>query len=199
MADLPNEAQSLVENVDRAILKIEEQANDELARIREHAEAQTLEIESKCEQRRQALLQQIVDKLQLLQTNLLRAGDLGKSTAILVQIQALRSRARNILPDPGYLLDFEHVGKTFHFHVTGADDGPVWGTDIYTSDSHLASAAVHAGAVKLGREAVVRVSIVDMSRMSVLGSLRNGVDSMDWGPYNVGYRVARAEVVAQDQ
>jgi hypothetical protein len=84
------------------------------------------------------------------------------------------------------------VGKSFHFRVTGECHGPVWGTDIYTSDSHLATAAVHAGAVESGEEGVVRVSVVDMSREKVQGSFRNGVMTHDWGTYNVGYKVVRA-------
>src|SRR5581483_9956591 len=37
------------------------------------------------------------------------------------------------------------VGKTFTFTVTGAVNGSVWGTDVYTLDSYLPAAAVHAG------------------------------------------------------
>ncbi len=44
------------------------------------------------------------------------------------------------------------VGATFYFRVRGAIEGMLWGTDIYTGDSSLAVAAVHAGLVKGRRE-----------------------------------------------
>src|SRR5262249_50411886 len=51
----------------------------------------------------------------------------------------------NVQPDPGYLSNFQqHVGQSFYFRVTGAANGSVWGTDVYTTDSALAAAAVHA-------------------------------------------------------
>jgi hypothetical protein len=65
-------------------------------------------------------------------------------------------------------------------------------TDIYTADSFLATAAVHAGALEAGEEVVVRVSVVNMADVAVKGSFRNGVMTRDWGPYPIGYRVTRA-------
>jgi hypothetical protein len=152
-----------------------------------------VEVENKAENRRRALLQEAVEQLEPLQKQSFRAGELGKALATLVQIQTLRGQAQNILPDPGILLGFAHVGKTYHFRVTGSNQGALWGTDIYTADSRLATAAVHAGALEPGEEGVVRVSVVDMSAVPVRGSVRNQVMSMDWGPYAIGYRVARAE------
>jgi hypothetical protein len=197
LADLPPQAQALVEKLNRQLAKIQEQTEHEAARIRERAEAKVAEAERKAEDRRGALLQQATEQLEPLQKELFREGDLARALAVAVQIQALRGRAQNVLPDPGTLLGGAQVGKTYHFRVTGATEGPVWGTDVYTADSHLASAAVHAGAVAADEEAVVRVSVVDMSGMPARGSRRNGVPSMDWGPYPVGYRVARAEPRAE--
>jgi len=44
------------------------------------------------------------------------------------------------------------AGKPLKFRVTGRSDCYVWGTDIYTADSPLATAAVHAGAIKVGTD-----------------------------------------------
>jgi hypothetical protein len=165
-----------------------------VARIRERAESEVAEAEGKAERRNRALLREAAEELERTQRDLFRAGELGKALATLVQIQALRGRYLNIMPDPGTLLDHQEVGKTYRFRLTGAEEGPVWGTDVYTSDSHLATAAVHAGALAVGEEGVVRVSVVDMSRLPVHGSERNGVLSMDWGPYPVGFRVERADM-----
>ena len=39
----------------------------------------------------------------------------------------------------------QHIGKTYIFRVTGVGQGLLWGTGVYTLDSTLAVAAVHAG------------------------------------------------------
>jgi hypothetical protein len=81
-------------------------------------------------------------------------------------------------------------GTTYYFRVTGASDGSAWGTDVYTGDSPLAVAAVHAGAVKAGETAVVRVTVMAPLNQ-YRGSARNGVTSHDYGRYGTAYRVDR--------
>jgi hypothetical protein len=193
LAQLPREAQVLVDRVSQELRALQDKTAAEVARIREQAEAQVAEAESKAEKRRRALLLEAAEQLEPLQKELFRAGELGKALATAVQILALRGRAQDILPDPGTLQRYAQVGKSFHFLVAGETQGAVWGTDVYTADSHLGSAAVHAGVLDPGEEGAVRVSIVDMTGIAVRGSARNGVKSMDWGPYPVGYRVTRAE------
>ncbi len=91
--------------------------------------------------------------------------------------------------DPGNLANFQgQSGKTFAFRVTGAVNGSVWGTDVYTTDSNLASAAVHAGVLKPGQTKVVRVRIVS-SPASFQSSSRNGVTSSPYGYYPAAYQV----------
>ena len=81
-------------------------------------------------------------------------------------------------------------GATYYFRVTGASEGSVWGTDVYTGDSSLALAAVHAGAVKPGETTVVRVTVMrPLSHYQ--GSVRNGVTSHDYGRYGTAFRVDR--------
>src|SRR5205085_7931697 len=54
-------------------------------------------------------------------------------------------------PDPGSLSNFaQETGKSFHFTVTGNANGTIYGSDVYTTDSTLATAAVHAGVLKMG-------------------------------------------------
>ena len=84
----------------------------------------------------------------------------------------------------------ETPGTTYYFRVTGAIDGSVWGTDVYTGDSVLAAAAVHAGVVKPGETAVVRITV--MSPLALYhGSVRNGVTSHDYGRFGSAYGVDR--------
>jgi LCCL domain len=81
----------------------------------------------------------------------------------------------------------KQVGKTFYFRVQG-QHGNIWGTDTYTGDSNLAAAAVHAGAVKKGDSAVVKVTIVNpLSQYP--GSTRNGISSQSYGAYRTAYRI----------
>lgn len=81
------------------------------------------------------------------------------------------------------------IGKTFTFKVTGAA-GSVYGTDVYTLDSSLAAAAVHAGVVKMGATGVLRVKIIE-SPETFVSSTRNGITSSAWGRYPAAYKVLK--------
>src|SRR6202042_2601589 len=64
------------------------------------------------------------------------------------------SEADYVFGDPGNLKDFESkVGKTLQFAITGSTTDSIWGDGIYTDDSDLDTAAVHAGLVKDGEDA----------------------------------------------
>ena len=163
-----------------------------IAQVREKADAAIADIENKAEQKRRALLQHAIEQLEPLQKELFKSGELAKALATFMQIQVYKSRVFNVQPDPNNLLAFKDIGKTLYFRVVGEMQGPVWGSDPYTLDSMLRVAAFHAGAVEAGEEGVVRVTIVDMSREQIRGSVRYGVETMDWGSYPVGYRVSRS-------
>jgi hypothetical protein len=81
------------------------------------------------------------------------------------------------------------VGATYYFRVTGEAAGQLWGTDVYTGDSALGVAAVHAGLVKVGEAAILKVAVVK-PLPQYQGSTRNGVTSHDFGPYGTAYRLA---------
>jgi hypothetical protein len=81
------------------------------------------------------------------------------------------------------------VGATYYFRVTGEAAGPLWGTGVYTGDSAIAVAAVHAGLVKAGEAAIVKVT-VEQPLPGYAGSLQNGVASHEFGPYGTAYRLA---------
>src|SRR5262249_30076731 len=83
-------------------------------------------------------------------------------------------------PDPGALVTFRaEVGKSFLFEVTGSNAGSVWGTDIYTDDSSLATAAVHAGVLTPGQKAIVKVTILP-GQAGYADTTRYGVSSGSW-------------------
>jgi hypothetical protein len=97
----------------------------------------------------------------------------------------------NAEADPGTLVSFEQqLGKTFHFRVTGAANGSLWGTEVYTTDSNLAAAAVHSGILKLGQTGIVKVTIL-ASPPAFLGSTQNGLTSSGYGAYRAAYKVSK--------
>jgi len=73
----------------------------------------------------------------------------------------------------------KQIGHTFYFQATGNANGRLWGTDVYTSDSDLGTACVHAGLLRVGEAGVVKATIV--KPLSVFpGSRRHGVSSQTW-------------------
>jgi len=90
---------------------------------------------------------------------------------------------KDALPDPGNLYNYpDRSGKPLKFRVTGRTDGFIWGSEVYTADSPLATAAVHAGALKPGQTGVVKVRLVP-GQPGYGGSTRNGVTSQDFGAF----------------
>jgi hypothetical protein len=79
-------------------------------------------------------------------------------------------------------------GQSWYFSIAGEVDGPLWGTDVYTGDSTLACAAVHAGFVKPGGTVVLRVVVVEPPPRFE-GSTRNGVSSHDFEHYGSAFRL----------
>jgi hypothetical protein len=62
----------------------------------------------------------------------------------------------------------------------------VWGTDVYTLDSVICVAAVHAGVLRAGAEGKVLVEIRP-GESAYRGSFRNGVTSNDYTAFPVSY------------
>ena len=68
----------------------------------------------------------------------------------------------------------DKVGQIFSFVITGGTEGHVWGTDIYTDDSTLAVAAVHAGVVHYDETKTVNVQILP-GQSTYQGTTINGI------------------------
>lgn len=73
----------------------------------------------------------------------------------------------------------QKIGQSFFFQVTGEVNGTLWGSDIYTSDSVLATACVHAGLLRPGETGVVKVTMVPPIPV-FQGLTRHGVTSQPW-------------------
>jgi LCCL domain len=99
----------------------------------------------------------------------------------------------DVLPDPGNMTAYQgRMGQSLAFRVTGAMGGTIWGTDVYTTDSQLSMAAVHAGAIRLGETGVVRVKIIP-SPPAFTASRRNGVMSQPYGRYPAAFQILKAK------
>ena len=125
--------------------------------------------------------QQLIEELKPWQDKYTREAKLDEAVAIRDLIRALTPPVVSNLPDSGSLLKHNsRVGDVFYLCVTGRVDGSVWGTDVYTSDSTLATAAVHAGVLQPGQAGVVKVTILP-GQGAYQGSTRNSVRSVSYG------------------
>jgi hypothetical protein len=114
-----------------------------------------------------------------------RRGQLSKK-----QLHGLLDQGFLAAEAPPTMLELcDQVGANYYFRVRGETDGQVWGTDIYTGDSMLAVAAVHAGLVKPKETAVIKVSVV-APLPQYQGSIRNNVKSHDFGRYGTAYKLS---------
>jgi len=83
----------------------------------------------------------------------------------------------------------ETVGTTYYFRVTGVTEGQLWGTDIYSGDSTIGAAAVHAGLLKPGETDFLRIIVVTAPE-KFPGTVRNGVTSTEYGRYQYAWRLS---------
>lgn len=83
------------------------------------------------------------------------------------------------------------IGSSFTMEVEGSVSSSVWGTDVYTDDSSIAAAAVHAGILRDGERGLVKVTIV-AGQDSYTGSDRHGVRSEAWQQWGGSFRIERA-------
>jgi hypothetical protein len=81
-----------------------------------------------------------------------------------------------------------NIGGVLYIRVRGNQNNAVWGSEVYTDDSSLDAAAVHAGVLEHGQVGTVKVTILP-GRNSYVGSERHGVRSMDYGSYPGSYQV----------
>ena len=148
-------------------------------------------IKKKADEEIKTRRQRVIDELQKAQDRYTREAKLDEAVAIRDTIRRLKSADLVVLPNPGNLYQFrEFEGQPLHFQVTGRIGGSIWGTDVYTGDTDLATAAVHAGALRVGETAVLEVRIVP-SPPQHLGSARNGVTTSNWGTYGFSYTVRK--------
>lgn len=183
-----------------------EQADGRLATILEAHAADVGRLEARVRAARGKLLTETIDRLQKLQDEHCRAARLDEALAVREAIRRLVREADGVAastappsapapPGPDSLTGLAtKIGDTHLFTVTGANRGIIWGTDVYTIDSNLAAAAVHAGALASGETGVVKVTMLE-SQAEHVGTLRHGILSHRWPRYRMSFRVERVAPV----
>lgn len=107
---------------------------------------------------------------------------------------------RVVLADPGNVTQWRaEIGTTLEFLVIGGADGSVWGSGVYTDDSDLGRAAVHAGLLAPGEPGLVTVEIIK-GLSTYKGTAQNGVESGSYGPWQGSFSfVGDAQPVNPDE
>jgi hypothetical protein len=81
------------------------------------------------------------------------------------------------------------VGKTYKFKCPAqGSQVTIWGTDIYTADSSICSAALHVGRINLESGGLVTIELRPGLK-SYQGTLRNNLKSNDYGEYAHSFAV----------
>jgi hypothetical protein len=81
------------------------------------------------------------------------------------------------------------TGQTYKFSCPAAGTTQsIWGSDIYTDDSSICTAAVHAGVITRAQGGVVTIEIRP-GRSTYGSTLRHGIKSANFGEYNRSFVV----------
>jgi hypothetical protein len=81
------------------------------------------------------------------------------------------------------------TGRTYRFSCPA--DGTaqsIWGSDVYTDDSSICTAAVHAGVITRAQGGVVTIEIRP-GRSTYGSTLRHGIKSVNFGEYGRSFVV----------
>jgi hypothetical protein len=204
MDELPDDAAAVVAEAERAVAvvrdradeqarAIQQTADEECAATRARAVADIAAVQQEATRELAPLVRDLVDSLRSLQEGYAREGKLDEALAIRARVRQLRADLLGVRVDPGNLAQAppDDIGRPLLFEVVGRTDGNVWGTDVYTADSRLAAAAVHAGAVRVGERGLVRVRLDPGDGTEFVGSTQNGVMSFDFANYPVAMRLER--------
>lgn len=85
-------------------------------------------------------------------------------------------------------------GVVFIFRVKAHKEGPIWGgrDNIYTSDSEIATAAIHAGVLKAGETGIVKLKMLPGLK-SYPEITRNGLTSHSFDSWDGSYQFLKME------
>ena len=86
------------------------------------------------------------------------------------------------------------IGDQVTLQITGRAEGWAWGDAVYTLDSNIGTAAVHAGLLKAGETKAIKVWIVPAPSAFVAAE-RNNIQSGKWGKYHTAFFMQLADPV----
>jgi len=204
--DLPPEARALIADAERAAGavratlrastdRVRAAADDEARAARRRADDAVRDLEIAAGRELAPTLRGLFDGLRAMQESYARLGKLDEALAVRANLRHLRAELLGVRPDPGHLPDLtpDADGRTYLYEVLGRTDGAVWGGNPYTLDSHLGTAAVHAGLAKPGLRAVVRVTVLASEFREYAGTAGRAVTSAEYHGSSRGYRLDAAE------
>lgn len=84
-------------------------------------------------------------------------------------------------------------GRIWFVCAAGRSGGNVWGTDVYTDDSSICEAAVHAGVITRADGGRVDLEVLGQQQ-SFRGSTRNGVSTLDYPAWPGSFRFVANKV-----
>ena len=102
------------------------------------------------------------------------------------------TKAEDVTPigwnTPASILNAE-AGQAFKFECArGGSEHAIWGTDVYTADSSICTAAAHTGRITFESGGKVTIELRP-GQSSYQGTSRNGVKSNEYGPYGRSFVV----------
>jgi hypothetical protein len=158
----------------------------------EQHEAEVAEVHKKAEAQFNKRMDKTLAELKKVQDAYCKEAKLDEAVAVRDLIRAIRGGASNALADPGYVNNqATDIGKVFYYEVIGVDkDQSIYGSDVYTTGSGLAMAAVHSGVLKAGQKGIVKVTILP-GQDTYSASTRRGITSYAYGQWGVSFKVER--------
>jgi LCCL domain len=89
----------------------------------------------------------------------------------------------------------DDVGKTVDFECPGGGEpSPVWGTNLYTDDSSVCTAAVQVGLITFEKGGTVTIKI-EAGASEYTGSTNNGVESQKYGSWGGSFSFPDADQI----
>jgi RNA polymerase sigma factor (sigma-70 family) len=130
-----------------------------------------------------------LESLRKLKTSAEQAAKLDEALVLRDAVATIIAGRVGAKPDPGSLTEYRgQNGRQISFQVTGRTGGSIWGSDTYTDDSDIGTAAVHAGLLKPGQTGIVQVTILP-GLASYTGTRRNGVTTSAYAEWTGSYRM----------
>jgi len=96
----------------------------------------------------------------------------------------------------GYELEGEPDDEFLVSCPEDGEPGSLWGTDIYTDDSSICTAAVHMGLIDLDDGGEIVVTFLE-GEEEYEGSEENDIESSDWGAWDISFTVSLVDEVVE--